>query len=459
MATPMFGKTRHVHIIGIGGAGLSGISEILLSLGFHVSGSDMSRTEITEHLGELGASVYYGHQARHVSGADVVVMSPAIPSDNPEILAAQAHKIPVIRGAEMLAEIMRMKFSVAISGTHGKTTTTAMTAAVVERLDPTVVVGGKLVNLGSHARIGHGEVMVVEADEAYGSIEKFFPTVAVVTSVDADHLDYYNSVEEIGETFLKFINKVPFYGLAVLCLDQENIQQLIPRVEKQYVTYGIETRADIMAEQIQVEGPTSRYQVRENGTILGEVHLKMPGHHNISNSLAAMAVGLQLDVPFDQAREAIESFQGVHRRFEIIGEVNDIIVVDDYAHNPAKLKATFSAVRQSYNRRIVAIFQPHRYQRVKHLAEEFSRSFYQTDVLIVSSIYGAGEAPVEGVTAEKLARAIQAHGHRNVNYIPNKDEIVDALVQLVQPNDIVITVGAGDIWQVGRALLKELRAQ
>ena len=402
--------------------------------------------------------MYYQHEAEQIAGADVVVMSPAIPPQNPEIVAAKQRKIPVIRGAEMLAEIMRMKFSVAVSGTHGKTTTTAMTAAVLDKLDPTVVVGGKLINLGSHARIGHGEMMVVEADEAYGSIEKFFPTVAVVTSVDADHLDYYNSVEEIGETFLKFINKVPFYGLGVLCLDQENIQQLIPRVEKRYVTYGIETRADVMADQIQVEGPTSRYHVRANEKILGEVHLKMPGHHNISNSLAAMAVGLELDVPFDQAREALESFQGVHRRFEIIGQVNDIIVVDDYAHNPAKLKATFSAVRQSYNRRVVAIFQPHRYQRVKHLAEEFSRSFYQTDVLIVSSIYGAGEAPVEGVTAEKLARAIQAHGHCHVNYIPNKDEIVNALVELVRPNDIVITVGAGDIWQVGRALLDKLRA-
>ena len=456
--TTMFGKTGHIYIIGIGGAGLSGITEILLNLGFQVSGSDLRRTETTNHLSTLGAKVYYQHEAEQIAGADVVVMSPAIPPQNPEIVAAKQRKIPVIRGAEMLAEIMRMKFSVAVSGTHGKTTTTAMTAAVLDKLDPTVVVGGKLINLGSHARIGHGEMMVVEADEAYGSIEKFFPTVAVVTSVDADHLDYYNSVEEIGETFLKFINKVPFYGLGVLCLDQENIQQLIPRVEKRYVTYGIETRADVMADQIQVEGPTSRYHVRANEKILGEVHLKMPGHHNISNSLAAMAVGLELDVPFDQAREALESFQGVHRRFEIIGQVNDIIVVDDYAHNPAKLKATFSAVRQSYNRRVVAIFQPHRYQRVKHLAEEFSRSFYETDVLIVSSIYGAGEAPVEGVTAEKLARAIQAHGHCHVNYIPNKDEIVNALVELVRPNDIVITVGAGDIWQVGRALLDKLRA-
>jgi UDP-N-acetylmuramate--alanine ligase len=455
----MFGKTRHIHIIGIGGAGLSGIAEILLSLGFRVSGSDLRRTETTEHLSTLGATVYYGHAAEQLDGADVVVMSPAVPADNPEIVAAQTRKTPVIRGAEMLAEIMRMKFSVAISGTHGKTTTTAMTAAVLETLDPTVVVGGKLVNLGSHARIGHSDVMVVEADEAYGSIKKFFPTVAVVTSVDADHLDYYNSIEEIGETFLKFINKVPFYGAAVLCLDQENIQQLIPRVEKRYITYGIETRADLMAVGIRVEGPTSRYRVRAHGEILGEIHLKMPGHHNISNSLAAIGVGLELELSFDQIRDALETFQGVHRRFEIIGEADDIIVVDDYAHNPAKLRAVFRAARESYDRRIIGVFQPHRYQRVKHLAEEFSRSFYQTDVLIVTSIYGAGEAPVEGVTAEKLAKAIQAHGHRHVIYIPKKDDIADVLMRIVHPNDIVITAGAGDIWQVGRALLEKLRGR
>ncbi len=452
----MFGKTRHIHIIGIGGAGLSGIAEILLSLNFQVSGSDLHHTETTERLADLGAKVYYGHATEQIGGADVVVMSPAVPLQNPEVISAKKRKIPVIRGAEMLAEIMQMKFSVAISGTHGKTTTTAMTAAVLEKLDPTVVVGGKLVSLGSHARIGHGEMMVVEADEAYGSIEKFFPTIAVVTSIDADHLDYYNNVEEIGETFLKFINKIPFYGAAVLCLDQENIQQLIPRIEKRYVTYGIETRADLMAERLRADGPTSHYRVRANGEVLGKVHLKMPGDHNISNSLGAIAVGLELGVPFDQIRDALESFRGVHRRFEIIGQVNDIIVVDDYAHNPAKLKATFQAARESYNRRIVAVFQPHRYQRVKHLAEEFSRSFYQTDVLIVTSIYGAGEAPVEGVTAQKLAGAIQAHGHRHVIYLPDENEITETLMQIVRPNDIVITVGAGDIWQVGRELLEKL---
>ena len=453
----MFGKTRHVHIVGIGGAGLSGISEILLSLGFHVSGSDMNRTEITEHLIKLGASVYYGHEARHVPDADVVVVSPAIPSENPEILAAKARKIPVIRGAEMLAEIMRMKFSVAVSGTHGKTTTTAITAAVLDELDPTVVVGGKLVSLGSHARIGHGEVMVVEADEAYGSIEKFFPTVAVVTSVDADHLDYYNSIEEIGKTFLEFINKVPFFGVAVLCMDQENIRQLLPQVGKRHITYGIDADADLMAKEIRVKGPTSRYQVKFRGDVLGEVHLKMPGRHNISNSLAAIGVGIELDIPFNRIRAALESFQGIHRRFEIVGEAQGIIIVDDYAHNPAKLRAVFSAARESYKRRIVAVFQPHRYQRVRHLADEFSKSFYDTDVLIVTSIYGAGETPIEGVTGENLATAIKARGHQHVIYVPDKDRVVDELMSEIRPNDIVITVGAGDISQVGRDLSRRLR--
>ena len=454
----MFGKTRHIHIIGIGGAGLSGIAEILLDLGFKVTGSDIRKSDTTEHLRDMGATVFYGHAAPQVRGADVVVVSPAIPTDNSELLAAQTQKIPIVRGAEMLNEITRMRYSVAVSGTHGKTTTTAMTATVLSSLDPTVVVGGKLVD-GSHARSGEGDVMVIEADEAYGSIEMFYPTVAVVTSVDADHLDYYDSVAEIGETFLKFINKVPFYGTAVLCLDAENIQKFIPRIEKRYITYGLETQADLMAEGIVVEGPTSRYRVRKNGHLYGEIHLKMPGRHNILNSLAATAVGLELDIPFDQIQEKLESFSGVHRRFEILGEINDIIVVDDYAHNPAKLKAALSGAREGYKRRIIAVFQPHRYQRVRDLADEFSRSFYQADVLIVTSIYGAGEAPIENVTAEKLAQAIQAHGHRQVLYVPDTDEVTEVLMEITRPDDLVITLGAGDISKVGREFLTGLQAK
>lgn len=461
----MFGKTQHIHVIGIGGAGLSGITEILLDLGFHITGSDLRCSEMTEQLRARGATVHYGHAASNLNGADVVVTSPAIPADNPELLAARTQKIPIVRGAEMLNEITRMRYSVAVSGTHGKTTTTAMTAAVLQCLDPTVVVGGKLVN-GSHAQSGDGEVMVVEADEAYGSIEMFYPTVAVVTSVDEDHLDYYKNIDEIGETFLKFINKVPFYGTSVLCLDSENVQKFIPRVEKRYVTYGLETRADLVAEGIRVEGPTSRYRVRAShdtaglqNEILGEVHLKMPGRHNIANSLAAIAVGLELDISFEQIRESLEAFQGVHRRFEVLGEAGDIIVVDDYAHNPAKLKAALNGAREGYKRRIVGVFQPHRHQRVRDLADEFCRSFYQADVLIVTPIYGAGEAEIENVTGEKLAAAIRAHGHRHVVYVPEMRDVTACLLDITRPGDIVMTLGAGDINKVGHEFLARKQTQ
>lgn len=452
----MFGKTRHIHIVGIGGAGLSGIAEILLGLGLEVSGSDLKQSDSTDRVAELGANVSIGHSAEQIEEADVVVVSPAIPEDNPEILAAKERSIPIIIGAEMLAEIMRLKYSIAISGTHGKTTTTAMTAAVLDELDPTVEVGGKLVSRESHARFGHSEFMVVEADEAYGSIKKLFPTIAVVTSIDADHLDYYGSVQEISETFLKFVNKIPFYGVAILCLDQPNIQKLIPKVEKRFITYGLKTRADVVAENIRIDGPSSIYEVRANGETLGEIHLKMPGHHNVSNSLAAIAVGLELDVAFSHIKSALESFEGVHRRFEIMGKVDDIIVVDDYAHNPAKLRAAFSGARNSYpNRRIVAVFQPHRYGRVKHLSEDFARSFYQTDVLIATKIYSAGEEPIDGVTAKNLAESIRLHGHKDVAYIEDEDAIVEHLVNIVKSGDIVITAGAGDVWKIGRKLLEK----
>jgi UDP-N-acetylmuramate--alanine ligase len=357
----------------------------------------------------------------------------------------------------MLAEIMRMKFSIAVSGTHGKTTTTAMTAAVLEELDPTVIVGGKLVSLGSHARIGSSDMMVVEADEAYGSIEKFFPTIAVVTSIDADHLDYYKNVGEIGQTFLSFINKVPFYGSAIVCSDQVNIRQIIPHIERRYCTYGIENQADVMASDIQYDGPTSCFSVSVYEDLLGRIHLKMPGKHNVSNALAAVAAGLQMDIPFNQVKEALEKFRGVHRRFEVLGEAQGVIIVDDYAHNPTKLKAALSGACASYDRRIIAIFQPHRYGRVKRLADEFSKSFSQSDVLIVAPIYAANEAPIEGVTAEKLAAAIAANGHEDVAYISSKDQIVSYLIDIVRPNDVVITMGAGDIWEVGHKLLDQLK--
>lgn len=453
----LFGKTQNIHLIGIGGAGLSGIAEVLLGLDFNITGSDIRKSAATEHLKSCGAKIWYRHASSNVNGADVVVMSPAIPEDNPELRAAMHAKIPIIRGAEMLNEITRMRKSIAISGTHGKTTTTALTAAVLSSLDPTVVVGGKLVN-GSNARSGHGEIMVIEADEAYGSFKMIYPTVAVVTSVDADHLDYYNNIDEIGEAFLTFINKVPFYGSSVLCLDQPNIQKLIPNVERKYVTYGLHTDADLTADDIKFEGPTSSFKVCNQGNILGNVHLSMPGQHNIANSLAAIAVGLELEISFDKIQHALETFQGVHRRFEVLGKVDNIVVVDDYAHNPAKLMAALQGAREGYNRRIIAVFQPHRYGRVRDLAHEFCHSFDHADILIVTSIYGAGEQPIENVTGKNLANAIEEHGHTHVIYESDMNGVVERLLSITKSNDLVITLGAGDIYNVGHEFLARYKS-
>jgi len=461
----LLGQTQHIHFVGIGGAGLSGIAEILAHHGFQITGSDQRQNESTQRLIDLGLIIFQGHLAEQVGTADVVVTSPAVPTDNPEVQLAIARKIPVIRGAEMLAEIMRSYYSIAISGTHGKTTTTAMTAAVLERLDPTVVVGGKLISIGSHARIGQSDLMVVEADEAYGSFKHYTPGLAVVTSIDVDHLDYYHDLAEIRSAFLNFINKVPFYGSAVLCLDQENIRQILPQVRKRYVTYGVETEAEIKADQIQFENTRSSFRVSQSGNPLGQIQLNMPGLHNVSNALAAIAVGLTIssafgrDYPtplsFQQIQEALANFQGIHRRFEILGEVKGIMVVDDYAHNPAKLRAVFRAAKTGYNRRVVGIVQPHRYQRVQSLADEFAVSFADTDLLLLTPIYAAEETPLNGVSAKILADSIRDQGHPNVIYM--SDLVVEEIVDLLQPNDIVITAGAGDIWQVGRKLLKYLK--
>jgi len=456
----MFGKTRHIHFIGIGGSGMCGIAEILLSHGFRVSGSDLTASENTRHLEALGAQVFIGHDEANLGEADVVVVSSAVPEANPEVVAARRRKIPVIARAEMLAELMKLKYSIAVGGTHGKTTTTALVATVLEHagLDPTIIDGGRLIHLGTGARAGHSEFMVVEADEAYGSIKRFDPTIAVVTSIDADHLDYYRDVEEISEVFLDFVNRVPFYGMAVLCLDQPNVQALIPRVEKRFVTYGVWTNADVTATDVLYVGTSAQFMLRLHGEPMGKVRLRIPGEHNVSNALAAVCVGLELDVPVERIIAALERFEGVHRRFEILGEAAGVLVVDDYAHNPAKLRAAFAASKAGFpDRRLVAVFQPHRYHRVAALADEFARSFYQTDVVIVTSIYGAGEAPIAGVTSEALAEAIREHGHRAVIHAPSRSSVVEALLEEVRAGDIVLLVGAGDIWKVGHELLARLK--
>ena len=455
----MFGKTRQIHFVGIGGSGMCGIAEILLSHGFAVTGSDRAAGENTQHLQKLGATVYIGHDALNLGDADVVVVSSAVPDSNPEVSAARRRQVPVIARAEMLAELMKLEYSIAIGGTHGKTTTTAMIATVLEcaGLDPTVIDGGRLVHLGSGARAGGGEFLVAEADEAYGSIKRFHPTVAVVTSIDADHLDYYRDIDDIGRVFLEFANRVPFFGVAVLCLDQENVQALIPKLDKRYVTYGVRSDADVTAADLTYDGSMSRCTVRHKGATLGDLTIPAPGEHNILNALAAVCVALELDLEFDAISDALAGFQGVHRRFEVLGEKRGVLVVDDYAHNPAKLKAAFAGARTGFpNRRLVAVFQPHRHHRVKHLADEFSRSFFQTDVLFVTPIYGAGEQPIEGVTGEGLADAIRQHGHCGVTYVHSHDELAEGLTEAVRPGDLVLTVGAGDIWKAGVGLLDSL---
>jgi UDP-N-acetylmuramate--alanine ligase len=454
----MFGKTKHIHMVGIGGAGMSGIAEVLLNLKFQVSGSDLSRSEATERLARLGAEIHIGHSAANVKGTDVLVFSSAVPPSNPEIVIAKEKKIPVIPRVEMLAELMRMKYSVAIAGTHGKTTTTAMVASILEHgnLDPTVADGGIIKGLGSNARLGGSEFMVVEADEAYGSINKISTTIAIVTNIDNDHLDYYHTMDEVKKAFLNFINRVPFYGVAILCLDEGNIQELVPKIEKRFITYGIETKADLTAIDIHIDGTGSSYVAKRNGNILGKVNIKSLGRHNVANSLAAIVVGLELDIPFEKISEGLEAFPGVGHRFDVLGSAKDVLVVDDYGHHPTEIKATLRAAREAYNRRIIAVFQPHRYTRVNLLKDDFARCFYQADILVVTEIYAASEEPIEGASGEALANAIKEYGHKNVIYIREKEKITDVVCGIVKPGDMVVTLGAGDIWKIGKEIVGKM---
>lgn len=457
----MFKRYQQIHFVGIGGAGMSGIAEVLLTLGYRVTGSDAKRNDAIERLERLGAKVWVGHDASHVAGAHVVVYSSAVARDNVEVQAARQLKIPVIPRAEMLAELMRMKYGIAIAGTHGKTTTTSMVAQVLTEggLDPTVVIGGRMQALGSSAHLGQGEFLVAEADESDGSFLKLSPTIAVVTTVDPEHLDYYRDLTAIKETFLAFINKVPFYGATVLCLDQENIRHLLPRVEKRVITYGLESPADLVACYVQLAGMTSRFEVLSRGESLGEIILQVPGRHNVSNALAAVAVAMDLEIPFAVISRALGGFAGVQRRFQIKGEVGGVLVVDDYGHHPAEIRATLAAAGGGFDRRLFVVFQPHRYTRTYHLKEEFHRAFTLADALILTEIYPAGEAPIAGVSARELIPGIEAHGPRDVVYLPDKETILEHLLQTIRSGDLVLTLGAGDIGAVGDQLVAALRSR
>ena len=386
-------------------------------------------------------------------------LSSAVGPKNPEVVAAGRASIPVIPRAEMLAELMRLKYSVAVAGAHGKTSTTSIVASVLGKggLDPTVVIGGKLKSIDSNALLGQGDYIVAEADESDGSFLKMSPTIAVVTNIDREHLDFYRDLDHIKEVFLSFIDKIPFYGLAVLCLDNEPIQAIIPNIQKRFTTYGMSTQADFQAKDVVFEGLKSRFKVYHLGTLLGEIMLNLPGLHNVYNSLASIAVGIELDIPFEVIKSALQTAEGVQRRLEIKGEKKGVTVVDDYGHHPTEIKTTLHAARESWpDRRIVVVFQPHRYTRTQALFDDFTRSFYQSDLLVVLPIYAAGEEKIKGVEGYALFEGIQRHGHRDVVYMQNFETAVSHLKNILAPNDILITLGAGDVWKVGEMVLDEL---
>jgi UDP-N-acetylmuramate--alanine ligase len=439
---------------------MSGIAEVLLNLGYRVTGSDLHESETVGRLRSLGGLIHVGHRAAHIEGAQVVVISSAVSAENEEVRAARKALIPVIPRAEMLAELMRLKYGIAIAGAHGKTTTTSLLATVLGHggLDPTVVIGGKLNRFGSNAKLGQGEFLVAEADESDGSFLKLSPTIAVVTNMDMEHLDFYGDIHRIQETFLSFINKVPFYGLAVLCLDEERIQEIIPRVEKRTLTYGMATQADLVARDVDLQNGRSSFQVLSRGTSLGRFELPLPGMHNVHNALAAIGVAQELEVPIEATRTALREFSGVERRFQIVaeGKKDGIMVVDDYGHHPTEIKATLAAAKSGWDRRTVVIFQPHRYTRTRDLLEEFGRAFYQADVLILTDIYAAGERPIPDVTTERLYETILRHGHRRAYCVRERKEIPDVVMGILEPGDMVITLGAGDIWKTGREIAERL---
>ncbi|MGC1453662.1 MAG: UDP-N-acetylmuramate--L-alanine ligase [Nitrospirota bacterium] len=455
----MFKKIKHIHFVGIGGIGMSGIAEVLLNLGYKVTGSDMKESDTTERLKKLGSEIFIGHRAENVSSPHVVVISSAVKSDNVEVIAAREKQIPVIPRAEMLAELMRLKYGVAIAGAHGKTTTTSMVATVLAAggIDPTVVIGGKLNSLGTNAKLGQGEFLVAEADESDGSFLKLSPTIGVVTTIDEEHLDYYKDIHEIKEAFLAFINKVPFYGVSILCLDQPHIQALIPFVQKRYLTYGMSSQADYQARDISLKPLGSAFKVLHHTLDLGWFELSVPGVHNINNSLAAIAVARELDVDLEVIRKALKNFSGVQRRFQIKGEVGGITIVDDYGHHPTEVKATLAAAAAGMERRVVVVFQPHRYTRTQHLLEEFFTAFNQADALVVMDIYAAGEKPIPGVTGQALYEGIKKYGHKDVTFISDREKIVEHMASVLKKGDLMITLGAGDVWKLGEQVVERLK--
>lgn len=457
-----FRNFQRIHMVGIGGIGMSGIAEVLLTLGYSVSGSDTKLSPVTERLQNLGATIHEGHKAANVEGAHVLVISSAIKSDNAEVREAHNRKIPVIPRAEMLAELMRLKYGIAVAGAHGKTTTTSMVASVLAaaHLDPTFVVGGRVNQAGTTARLGKGEYFVVEADESDRSFLLFSPVVSVVTTIDREHLDQYATLEEIQEAFTQFVNRVPFYGAAILCLDEPAVQAIIPGVKRPIITYGTSSQADLLISGVKLVGLGSEFHLTYRGDDLGTFSLQHPpGIHNVRNAAAAAAVALYLSVPSDLIREGLAKFAGVGRRFDIRGAVNDITVIDDYGHHPAEIRATLEAARGCGFKRLLVLFQPHRYTRTQHLWDEFCRAFNEADVLVLTDIYAASEAPIAGVTSEGLANAIRQAGHKDVVYFRSMQQSIEYLLHIARPGDAIMTIGAGNVSRASNELMVLLGAE
>lgn len=455
------GRIRAIHFVGIGGVGMSGIAEVLIDHGFDVRGSDMRNNEYCQRLEQKGATIFVGHREDHVEGADVVVFSSAVPPSNPELVRARQLNIPVIPRAEMLGELMRIKDGIAIAGSHGKTTTTSLVATVLRDsgLDPTVVIGGKLNSLGSGATTGRGNLMVAEADESDGSFLHLIPAVAVITNIDPEHLDYYGDLAAVQDAFVRFSNRVPFFGLVVACLDHPNVQTILPRIEKRVTTYGQSAQADYRAREPRMEGLSASFEVVRRGESLGRFSVRMPGIHNVLNALATIAVADELQVPLDKVRAALAGFSGVQRRFTVLGEADGVTVVDDYGHHPAEIKVTLEAAQRAYGRRLFVVFQPHRYSRTHHLFDELTRAFNRADRVLVTDVYAAGEAPIEGATADALVKSVRAHGHRAVTHVTDLDAALAKVEEEAEPGDIVITLGAGSITSLAPRILQSLQAR
>ncbi len=460
--TAMMMKTiKNIHFVGIGGIGMSGIAEILLNQGFNISGSDLAKTEVTERLESLGIKIYEGHSPDNLKNADVVVFSSAVVLNNPEVQEAISRKIPVIKRSEMLAECMRMKYGIGIAGTHGKTTTTSMVGLVLTDagIDPTIIVGGKLSGLGgTNARLGQSDYIVVEADEFDRTFLKLTPTIAAITTLEREHLDTYKDLEDIKSAFVEFANKVPFFGFVVLCLDEPALQDIIPQINKKIFTYGITPQADIRAVNITHSENHSEYIVIYLGQELGKIRINIPGLHNVNNSLVAVTIAKEMGVEFDVIKKALESFSGVYRRFETKYN-NDVMVIDDYGHHPTEINVTLDGIRRGWNRRLVAVFQPHLFSRTKDFYTEFGRSFLNSDVFICTDVYPAREKPIEGITGELIANAAKSFGHKNVYYEPDKTKLPELIQKIYEKGDIVITMGAGDIWKYGEKFIQLLKAK